>query len=147
MASNYFNPINILDTSNSQGLGSGGSLNVGGGISIGGDTYIGGKVAISGTTTSFSDNILILNDNPSVSSDTGILLQRFSQDVTNNNNYSGIIYSEIADEFRFGYATADTRGSVTLNSFIPIRTNGVTITGCIKPTLCNINAICSNRNE
>lgn len=129
MASNYFNPINILNTSNSQGLGSGGSLNVGGGISIGGDTYIGGKVAISGTTTSFSDNILILNDNPSASSDTGILLQRFSQDVTNNNNYSGIIYSEIADEFRFGYATADTRGSLTLNSFVPIRTNGVTITG------------------
>uniref|UniRef100_A0A6C0DVX9 Uncharacterized protein n=1 Tax=viral metagenome TaxID=1070528 RepID=A0A6C0DVX9_9ZZZZ len=128
MASNYFNPINILDTSNSQGLGSGGSLNVGGGISIGGDTYIGGKVAISGTTTSFSDNILILNENPSATSDTGILLQRFSQDVTNNNNYSGIIYSEIADEFRFGYATADTRGSITLNSFIPIRTNGVNIT-------------------
>lgn len=141
MASNYFNPINILNTSNATGLGTGGSLNVGGGISIGGDTYIGGKVSISGTTTSFADNILVLNENPTSSVDTGLLLQRFSQDISNGNNYSGIVYSETSDEFRFGYAQNDTKGSVTMNNFVPIRVGGITVTGGSLNTAFNSNTI------
>ncbi|NDC57018.1 MAG: hypothetical protein EBZ69_09505, partial [Alphaproteobacteria bacterium] len=82
MASYECNPLNILDTSNATGLGSGGALTVGGG-------------------------------------------GRFSDDITNNNNYSAMIYSETADEFRFGYATSDTRGSITINSFVPVRVGGL----------------------
>jgi hypothetical protein len=61
MASNTFNPINILDTSDAEGLGSGGSLNVAGGVSISKNLYIGGGISISGTTTTFADNIIIIN--------------------------------------------------------------------------------------
>jgi hypothetical protein len=59
MASNFNDPINILDSSNATGIGSGGSLNLRGGASIGKDLYIGGNVNISGTTTAFSDNIIL----------------------------------------------------------------------------------------
>ena len=41
-------PINILTTSSTLGLGSGGSLNVVGGASLGGDVYIGGILNLSG---------------------------------------------------------------------------------------------------
>jgi len=41
-------PINILTTSSTLGLGSGGSLNVIGGASLGGDVYIGGVLDLSG---------------------------------------------------------------------------------------------------
>ena len=36
-----------------------------------------------------------------------------------------MIYSENLDEFQFGYATADTRGTITLNELIPIRAAGL----------------------
>ena len=84
-----------------------------------------GNLAISGTTTSFGDNMLVLNSNPKNSSDTGILLQRYSSDVTDSKNYSGIIYSEINDEFIFGYSIGDTRGNVVVNDLIPLRTRGL----------------------
>jgi tetrahydrodipicolinate N-succinyltransferase len=86
MASYQFNPINILDTSNATSLTDGGSMTLGGGISIGKDALIGGNVSISGTTTSFSDNILLVNKNPSISTDTGIIFQRYTSDIQNNNN-------------------------------------------------------------
>ena len=72
MASNYNNPINILDSTNATSLTDGGSMTLGGGISIGKDTFIGGNVSIPGTTTSFSDNILLINKDPTSSTDTGI---------------------------------------------------------------------------
>jgi hypothetical protein len=61
MASYYNNPIEILNTSNSTGLGSGGSLTIGGGVSVGRDNYIGGNITVLGTSASFVDNILVLN--------------------------------------------------------------------------------------
>jgi hypothetical protein len=129
MASYHFDPINILDTSNATGVGSGGSLTLGGGISVGRDTFIGGNLNVSGTNTTFVDNLIVLNANPTASYDTGFLLQRYQTDVSNNDNYSGIVYSETVDEFIFGYATSDVRGTISLNRCVPIRTAGVNITG------------------
>ena len=129
MASYQVNPLEILDTSNSVGVGSGGSLTVGGGVSVGRDMYIGGNISVKGTSASFADNMLILNSGGVVSADTGLLLHRNVNDVSNNNNYSAFIYNETLDEFMFGYATSDNHGVVNLNSYVPIRTNGVNVTG------------------
>lgn len=121
-----FNPINILDTSNASGIGSGGALTIGGGASITRDFYVGGNLSISGTTTSFSDNILLVNENPTSSVDTGILFRRFTDDITNNQNYSSIVYSETLDEFHFGYISSEIgKSKTTLDSFIKIKTNGI----------------------
>lgn len=131
MASYQVNPLEILDSTNSTGVGSGGSLTVGGGMAVGMDLYVGGNVSISGTTTSFADNIIIINAGATTSQDTGILLNRASSDVSDmtSANYSSIIYSELGDEFRFGYASEDTRGNLTINSYLPVRTGGVNIIG------------------
>ena len=153
MSSYEYNPIIILDTSNALGSGSGGSLTIGGGISVGMDTYIGGNIVVSGTQASFADNILVLNKSPSGSFDTGILLERFSSDINNNNNkiYAGIIYQESSDEFSFGYTNSDTRGTISLTSLIPIRVGGLTVTGgsltsvnSILTSLSSENIICSS---
>lgn len=125
-----FNPITILDSSNATGVGSGGSFTVGGGASVGRNFFVGGNLVISGTTTAFSDNIIVLNNNPSNSTDTGIFMQRYSADVSNSNNYSGIIYKETTDDFLFGYGSADPSiGSVTMNTLVPIRALGATFSG------------------
>ncbi len=122
MASNYNNPINILDTKNATGLGSGGSLNVEGGASIKQDTFIGGSLTVSGTSTAFSDNIMILNKNPISTKDTGILFERYN--YVNDNKYSSLVYSETSDEFIFGYANSDNSGTgITFGNYIPIRAN------------------------
>ena len=122
MASNYNNPINILDTKNAIGLGSGGSLNVEGGASIKQDTFIGGSLSVSGTSTAFSDNIMIMNKNPTSTKDTGILFERYI--YVNEKKYSGLIYNEILDEFIFGYANSDNSGTgITFGNYIPIRAN------------------------
>jgi len=127
MASYQFNPINILDTSNATSLTDGGSMTLGGGISIGKDTLIGGNISISGTTTSFSDNILLINKNPSTSTDTGIIFQRYSADIQNNKNYAGIIYSEQNDTFNLGYLVSDAdRNYVSMGSLIPIIVKDIT---------------------
>jgi hypothetical protein len=126
MASNELNPINILDSSNAIGTGSGGSLTVYGGASISRDFFVGGNLNVSGTTSSFSDNILVLNKNPESSKDTGLLLQRYTNDISNNKNYSGIIYSETLDEFIFGYASADSIG-LTFGNYIPIKAQKIVI--------------------
>jgi hypothetical protein len=130
MAQNTFNPINILDTTDATGIGSGGSLTIGGGASIGKDFYVGGNISISGTTTSFSDNIVLINKNPTNSCDTGLLFQRFTNDISNDQNYSGILYSEISDEFHFGYVSSDiNRSNATIDSFVRIKTNGINSIG------------------
>jgi hypothetical protein len=128
MASNFVNGINILDTTNSSGVNSGGSLNVRGGASFSKDIYIGGGVNISGTTTAFSDNIILINQNPINSTDTGFLFERFSEDISNNKKYSGIIYSETNDQYVFAYLQNETqRGSVTTNGFIGIQSENLTL--------------------
>lgn len=130
MAQNTFNPINILDTTDAIGIGSGGSLTIGGGVSIGKDFYVGGNISISGTTTSFSDNIILINKNPTNSCDTGLLFQRFTNDISNDQNYTGILYSEISDEFQFGYMSSDiSRSNATIDSFVRIKTNGINSIG------------------
>ena len=117
MASYQFNPINILDTTNATSLTDGGSMTLGGGIAIGKDTYIGGNVNISGTTTAFSDNILLINKDPTQSTDTGIIFGRYTGDIQNNKNYASIIYSEQNDSFNLGYLSADAaRNYVTIDS-------------------------------
>jgi hypothetical protein len=127
MASNYTNPINILDSNNATGLGSGGSLNVEGGASIKQDTFIGGNVSISGTTTSFSDNILLINKNPTQSTDTGIIFQRYTSDIQNNDNYAGIIYSEQNDAFNLGYLVSDAdRNYVSIGNLVSLNTKEIT---------------------
>ncbi len=126
MAQNTFNPINILDTTDATGVGSGGSLTIGGGASIEKDFYVGGNISVSGTTTSFSDNIILINKNPTNSCDTGLLFERFTNDISDNQNYSSILYSEISDEFHFGYVSSDiNRNNATVNSFARIKTNGI----------------------
>lgn len=129
MASYESNPIIILDTTNSVGVGTGGSLTVGGGISVGQDTYIGGGIAVSGTSASFADNIIVVNSTPTSSVDTGFLFGRYSGDITSNNNYSAIIYSEVNKNFNFGYAIGDTRGTELINAYLPLVVGGLTITG------------------
>ena len=127
MTSYTYDPIHILNTSNTSSISGGGSFAVGGGASIGKNLYVGGNLSISGTTTAFSDNIIVINQNPETSADTGILLQRYSTDITDNNNYAGLIYSESNDEFIFGYAESDpSRTSITFNNLIPIKTNKLT---------------------
>lgn len=127
MASYQFNPINILDTSNATSLTDGGSMTLGGGISIGKDTFIGGNISISGTSTSFSDNILLINKNPTQSTDTGIIFQRYNSDIQNNDNYAGIIYSEQNDTFNLGYLTSDAdRNYVSIGSLISINVKDIT---------------------
>jgi hypothetical protein len=127
MASNYTNPINILDSHNATGIGSGGSLNVEGGASIKQDMFIGGNISISGTTTSFSDNILLINKNPSVSTDTGIIFQRYTSDIQNNDNYAGIIYSEQNDAFNLGYLVSDAdRNYVSMGNLVSLNTKEIT---------------------
>jgi hypothetical protein len=134
MASYQFNPINILDTSNATSLTDGGSMTLGGGISIGKDTFIGGNISISGTTTSFSDNILLINKNPTQSTDTGIIFQRYTSDIQNNNNYAGVIYSEQNDAFNLGYLVSDAdRNYVSMGSLISINVKDIT-TGNINLT-------------
>ena len=122
MASNYNNPINILDSTNAAGIGSGGSLNVEGGISVKKDTFIGGSLSVSGTSTAFSDNILVMNQKPVSSKDTGILFERYSNDYTDEKKFSGLIYSESSDEFIFGYANSDPNTTgITFGNYIPIK--------------------------
>ena len=124
----YQNPINILDSTGATGLGSGGSMTIGGGISVGENVFVGGNLSVYGTTTSFSDNIIVLNQGATQSLDTGFLLARNAIDITGQNNYSALIYSEVNDEFCFGYATEDTHGTINLNDYISIRSGGLTIT-------------------
>jgi hypothetical protein len=127
MASYQFNPINVLDTTNATSLTDGGSMTLGGGISIGKDTYIGGNVSISGTTTSFSDNILLVNKNPTQSTDTGIIFQRYTSDIQNNDNYAGIIYSEQNDSFNLGYLVSDpNRNYVSMGNLVSLNTKEIT---------------------
>ena len=134
MASYQINPINIMDSTNATSVTDGGSLTLGGGIAIAKDTYIGGNVSISGTTTSFSDNILLVNKDPTSSVDTGVIFQRYSQDVQNNKNYAGIIYSEQNDSFNLGYLTSDAgRNYVTVDSLLPLNVKDIT-TGNINMT-------------
>ena len=134
MASNYNNPINILDSTNATSLTDGGSMTLGGGISIGKDTFIGGNVSISGTTTAFSDNILLVNNNPTSSTDTGIIFQRYTSDIQNNNNYAGIIYSEQNDSFNLGYLVSDAgRNYVSMGNLVSLNTKEIT-TGNINMT-------------
>lgn len=122
----HYDPINILNTSNASGFGSGGSMTIGGGISIGRDTFIGGNLSISGTATSFSDNILLINQNPTVSCDTGLLFQRYNSDITNNQNYTSIIYKESDDEFVFGYLQNNINKEITsFNGYTSIKVNGI----------------------
>jgi hypothetical protein len=128
MASNFVNGINILDTTNSSGVNSGGSLNVRGGASFSKDIYIGGSVNISGTTTAFSDNIILINQNPINSTDTGFLFERYSEDISNNKKYSGIIYSEVNDQYVFAYLQNEPqKGSITTNGFIGIQSENLTL--------------------
>lgn len=127
MASNYTNPVNILDSNNATGLGSGGSFNVEGGASIKQDTFIGGSLSVSGTSTSFSDNILLINKNPSTSTDTGIIFQRYTSDIQNNDNYAGIIYSEQNDAFNLGYLVSDAhRNYVSMGNLVSLNTKDIT---------------------
>ena len=127
MASNQYNPINILDTSNATSVTDGGSMTLGGGISIGKDTYIGGNISISGTTTSFSDNILLVNKNPSTSTDTGIIFQRYTNDIQNNDNYVCIVYSEQNDSFNLGYLVSDAgRDYVSMGNLVSLNTKNIT---------------------
>ena len=124
----HFDPINVLDTTNASGIGSGGSMTIGGGISIGRDTFVGGNLAISGTATSFSDNILLVNQNPNTSTDTGLLFQRYNTDISNNQNYSSLIYKESADEFVFGYLQNNAQKESTLFSgYTNLRANSLSL--------------------
>ena len=146
MASYQINPINILDTSNATSLTDGGSMTLGGGISIGKDTFNGGNISISGTSTSFSDNILLINKNPTQSTDTGIIFQRYNSDIQNNDNYAGIIYSEQNDTFNLGYLTSDAdRNYVSMGSLISINVKDIS-TGNIRITgnLISANMTSSN---
>ena len=86
-----------------------------------------GNLAIAGTTTSFGDNILVLNNNPKNSCDTGLLLQRYTDDISDSKNYSSMIYSETADEFVFGYSIGDTRGTLVVTDLIPLRARGLNV--------------------
>jgi len=141
------NPIILLDNSNATGVGSGGSLTVGGGISIGKDMYVGGSVNISGTTTSFSDNVIILNKNPTSSVDIGILWERHTSDITNSNNYMGIMYSESADDLQFGYVTSDPgRSSVTMNSLARLKADSIVLTGVLATSVTS-GSVCVTGNS
>jgi hypothetical protein len=134
----HYDPINILDTSNSTGLGSGGSMTIGGGISIGRDTFIGGNLAISGTVTSFSDNILLINSNPQSSSDTGILFERHISDIQNEHNYTSIIYKESDDEFVFGYIENDVDKEVnSFSGYTAIKANSLVLTSTENSSFTN----------
>ena len=145
MTSYQFNPINILDSTNATSITDGGSLTLGGGIAISKDAYIGGNVSISGTTTSFADNILLINKNPTSSSDTGIIFQRHNSDVSNSRNYAGIIYSEQNDCFNLGYLTSDVnRGSVTLDSLVPLNVKDITTTSVSSGVLASTNSTVTN---
>jgi len=121
MASYQFSPIEILDTTNATGISSGGALQVDGGASIKKDVFVGGNISISGTSASFADNILIINQTPTTSVDTGLLFQRYTGDIQENNNYSAIIFSEATDTFQLGYAQADVRGSLNLTNLASLR--------------------------
>ncbi len=138
----HFEPINVLDTSNSTGLGSGGSMNIGGGISIGRDTFIGGNLSISGTATSFSDNILLINQNPQSSSDTGILFERYTSDIQNNQNYSSLIYKEAEDEFVFGYMQNNVHKEVTsFSGYTGLKANYLNLTSTENSSFTNGGAL------
>jgi hypothetical protein len=91
----YFDdPIEILNTSGTS-------------LIIGGGTIVGGDFNVNGTIASFADNIILINANPTNSSDTGVLFGRHSSDIDGSKNFTGIIYSEILDEFNFGYLSSD----------------------------------------
>jgi hypothetical protein len=138
----HFEPINILDTSNSTGLGSGGSMNIGGGISIGRDTFIGGNLSISGTATSFSDNILLINQNPQSSSDTGILFERHTSDIQNEHNYVSLIYKESDDEFVFGYMQNNVHKEVTsFSGYTGLKANYLNLTSTENSSFTNGGAL------
>jgi hypothetical protein len=128
MTSYSYDPTHILNTSNASGVGSGGALTLDGGAAIGKDLFVGGNLSISGSTTSFADNILVINENPCNSFDTGLLFERFTGDITSNHNYSAIIYSESSDQFQFGYVESDVRGTVSMNTLVPLRAKGATFT-------------------
>jgi hypothetical protein len=147
-ASNSFDPINILDSTNASGVGSGGSLTVSGGISvgkdsyIGGSSYIGGNLHISGTSTSFADNILLINSS-GISSDTGLVFKRHTNDITENDNYSSIIYSELSDSFNFGWLQSEpSTGTLTVSNFAPIKVGNLTASGGVS----TIGSIIVNNN-
>ena len=141
----HFDPINVLDTTNASGIGSGGSMTIGGGISIGRDTFVGGNLAISGTATSFSDNILLVNQNPNTSTDTGLLFQRYNTDISNNQNYSSLIYKESADEFVFGYLQNNAQKESTLFSgYTNLRANSLSLEEPNPSTVGNAKSTLSN---
>lgn len=124
----HYDPIEILDTTDAIGVGSGGSLTVGGGIGVGGSIFAGGNISIEGTSASFADNIILVNANPQDSSDTGIIFQRHSVDSTNGSIYTGLLYSENSDEFLFSYLSSDPgRGNISIDSLAPLKTSTLTL--------------------
>jgi hypothetical protein len=79
--------------------GAGTALNVTDGATIGGSLVVSGNLTVSGTTTTVNtetltvtDNIIVVNESPIASKDSGIVMQRFVDDiVTDSAKESGTL--------------------------------------------------------
>lgn len=123
---NLENPIMILDTSNISDINTtSASLMSLGGAYLEGDLVV-SNLFVTGTTASFADNILLLNTSTTDGSDMGLVMQRLNTHVSDNNNFAAIIYSEISDEFCFGYLQNDpNRENISFQNFAPIHADSL----------------------
>lgn len=103
-------PLYISDTTNSDGLGSGGSLNISGGVTIGKDTYLGGKLDLGGN---------VINNVASPISDSDAATKKYVDDRKINGNFTTgqlIIADSVGDAIR-GYDNLTYDGiTITLGS-------------------------------
>jgi len=116
------NKIRILNTEGSSitsaNYSSGAFIVDGGGI-IAQNLVIGEGLKVEGTTASFGDNFLLINEDPIDSSDAGIVFERFNSDTTSGSSkqYASIYFSEQDDRFCFAYLNSDPeRGYVAIDN-------------------------------
>jgi hypothetical protein len=133
-------PLNISDTTNASGIGTGGSLTVAGGASIGDDVYIGGNVVISNTDNitgsvggsfvcyggisiskdAFIGGILNVNSNNIQNVATPIL----GSDAVNKDYVDNLITSKFSSFTAGQLIVADSSGSLRGYDNLTFNTNG-----------------------
>lgn len=109
----------------SGGVGIAKNVNIGGNVSIGGNLTVQGiTTTINSEIISIKDNLFVINNDPTLESDGGILIKRLS------GNYAGMFYKESTDEITLAYTSNDPGlGNVSINSYIPLRAKDLYLEG------------------
>jgi hypothetical protein len=99
------------------GVGIEKNVNIGGSVSIGGNLTVQGiTTTINSEIVSVKDNLFIINNDPTINTDGGLLIKRLP------GNYAGIYYRETTDEITLAYTSNDPGlGNVIIDDYIDLR--------------------------